>query len=431
MTLNQALISATTLNSSVSSVTIPVPSGYTDLRLVFSARNDTSPSIWYEHVRLTFNGGGGNYTSKMLYGNGSGAYGADDSGGSSTYAPWAGVFCAGNSTANTFSNCEIYIPNYSVSGVAKNFSGESVSEGMVGGGVTGATAQAMLWTGTAAITSITLTAAVGNFVAGTEFTLYGITKLGVTPTQTPKASGGDIVKNDGTYWYHAFFSSGQFIPQTGLSCDYVVVGGGGSGGGSWGGGGGAGGYRAGSGLSVTAQPYTITVGAGGVGSVDTGKNGGSSTFSTITSAGGGGGGYYFGNGLAGGSGGGGAGGYAGLANHGQGGAGNTPSVSPSQGNNGGEGYSPPDYAGNRYGGGGGGSASVGASANSGSGGAGGSGTSYSLAGTSTTYAAGGNGNALGGGAGAANTGNGGAGGGESVAGSNGGSGIVIIRYAMA
>lgn len=430
MTLNQALINSTTVSVPVSSVTLAVPSGYTDLRLVFSARNDTSPSIFYEHVRLTFNGGGGNYKSKMLYSNNSAVYNADDTGGSSTYLNWAGVFCAGNSTANTFSSNEIYIPNYGVNGVAKNFIGDSVAPSSASANVA-VTIQSLSWTGTAPITSITLTAAVGNFVAGSSFTLYGITKLGVTPTQTPKATGGDIVKNDGTYWYHAFFSSGQFIPQTGLSCDYVVVGGGGSGGGSWGGGGGAGGYRAGSGLSVTAQPYTITVGAGGVGSVDTGKNGGSSTFSTITSAGGGGGGYYFGNGLAGGSGGGGAGGYAGLANHGQGGAGNTPSVSPSQGNNGGEGYSPPDYAGNRYGGGGGGSASVGASANSGSGGAGGSGTSYSLAGTSTTYAVGGNGNALGGGAGAANTGNGGAGGGESIAGSNGGSGIVIIRYAMA
>ena len=38
MTLNQALISATTISTPVASVTIPVPSGYTDLRIVVSAR---------------------------------------------------------------------------------------------------------------------------------------------------------------------------------------------------------------------------------------------------------------------------------------------------------------------------------------------------------------------------------------------------------
>lgn len=416
MTLNQTLIQQITLNQSAGSVTFTVPSGYTDLRIVMSARQDNNDTAMGS-LRIN---GSVNYDGKLLGGNGSTTW--------SQGSPLYGIVPA-NATANTFNNAEIYIPNYSGSQI-KSFSVDSVNENNSSSAV--AAIFAGYWNTTSAITSIDIFAyGGGNLVAGSTFTLYGITKLGVTPTQTPKATGGDIVKNDGTYWYHAFLSTGQFIPQTGLTCDYVVVGGGGSGGGSWGGGGGAGGYRAGSGLTVTAQPYTITVGAGGVGSVDTGKNGGSSTFSTITSAGGGGGGYYFGNGLAGGSGGGGAGGYAGLANHGQGGAGNTPSVSPSQGNNGGEGYSPPDYAGNRYGGGGGGSASVGASANSGSGGAGGSGTSYSLAGTSTTYAAGGNGNALGGGAGAANTGNGGAGGGESIAGSNGGSGIVIIRYAMA
>ena len=76
------------------------------------------------------------------------------------------------------------------------------------------------------------------------------------------------------------------------SVEYLVVASGGGGGGRIGGGGGAGGFRTGTGLSVTAgTDYTITVGAGSAGGVGNarGTSGNDSTFSTITSAGGGGG----------------------------------------------------------------------------------------------------------------------------------------------
>jgi len=74
--------------------------------------------------------------------------------------------------------------------------------------------------------------------------------------------------------------------------EYLVLAGGGGGSNGaqpagGGGGGGAGGYRAGTGLAVTAgQTYTVTLGAGGGNT----SNGSNSLFSTITSSGGGSGG---------------------------------------------------------------------------------------------------------------------------------------------
>jgi hypothetical protein len=83
--------------------------------------------------------------------------------------------------------------------------------------------------------------------------------------------------------------------QVSLTVDYLVIGGGGGGGGgnysTASGGGGAGGFLTGSGFPVTSgQPYTVTVGAGGVGGVSppltpapgstTGANGSNSSFTT-------------------------------------------------------------------------------------------------------------------------------------------------------
>ena len=161
------------------------------------------------------------------------------------------------------------------------------------------------------------------------------------------------------------------MPAGVTSIEYRVVAGGGGGGGAFAGGGGAGGFRVGTGQSVTAgNDLAITVGAGGTngvgytssgdpsGTTTTGGDGGDSIIGSPvskTSTGGGGGGRGYPNpgqsGRDGGSGGG-AGGGSPLTV----GAGNTPSTDPSQGNNGGLG----NYAGPYYGGGGGGGQTTGA-----------------------------------------------------------------------
>jgi len=301
------------------------------------------------------------------------------------------------------------------------------------------------------------------------------------------ATGGTVTTS-GDFKIHTFTGDGCFVVSTAgfgpaqlSKVDYLVIAGGGGGGGEQSGGGGAGGYReskdsdissphtgsplvATTGLSISAQTYPITVGAGGSGGSNPDGNateGSPSIFSTITSAGGGRGGtstdpHPAGNATTGGSGGGGAtlGGAIGAA-------GNTPPVSPPQGNDGGPGASNP-----YVGGGGGGAGAVGSTGTPNPGGAstagpGGNGVASSITGSSVTRGGGGGGGGTGatvggnqpynastggsggGGAGApdnpstsgtsgtANTGGGGGGGNlqnPSSTGGSGGKGIVIIRY---
>jgi hypothetical protein len=455
MPANYVLLERIELNASAASVTFSnIPqSGYTDLKIVASARA-TNTNVHYNQHLLTINGSTSSFSGKRLWGDGS-------SPASYPTTRNSGLFNSNASTANTFANTEIYFTNY-LSSNNKSFLVETAEEN-------NATASyvemiAGLWSNTAAINSITLTPEIsGDYMQYSTFSLYGLAAVGTTPAIAPKASGGNI-QTDGTYWYHTFLSTGAFVPATGFSCDVLVVAGGG-GAGRYGGGG-AGGYRTtvgGSALSVTAQNYTVTVGAGGAKNYENtrGNSGTSSVFSTITSAGGGGGGSVgasVGTGISGGSGGGG-----GSDGNFDGGAGNTPSTSPSQGNNGGSGTANhPAYSG----GGGGGATAVGGSASGFAGGNGGAGSnalsswaSATSSGASGYYAGGGGGvgynypsaggagvgGAGGGGtasnigdgsgtpnAGTANTGGGGGGGFRTDGtGTNaGGSGIVIIRYAV-
>ena len=278
---------------------------------------------------------------------------------------------------------------------------------------------------------------------------------------------GGTITTSSVYTIHTFTSSGTFnvvnAPPT-FSVEYLVVAGGGGGGSRFGGGGGAGGFRTGSGFSVTPGPYTITVGGGGAGGAATGGsgtngasgggNGTPSIFSTITSQGGGGGAYGDqGSGTPGGSGGGGAGRFdsaPGLGNRVTG----TSTPAPAQGNDGGNPVGGVPY----IGGGGGGASQSGFPSDGAPIGTGGAGSASSISGTSVTYAGGGGGGASsdsgpstgasggsgGGGAGGPTTGSstsgstnlgGGGGGGaygsgspDNFAGADGGSGIVIIRY---
>ena len=278
------------------------------------------------------------------------------------------------------------------------------------------------------------------------------------------AATGGTATTSGDYKIHTFNSSSNFVvSQTGAgtgptSVDYLVVGGGASGGAGIAGGGGAGGFReskspvAGTytasplatptAITVAAQTYPITVGAGGAatgpGNVR-GTSGSNSVFSTITSAGGGAGAGYNSPANTGGSGGGGAG----LAAT-SGANGNTPPVSPPQGFGGGNGAP----GNNRGGAGGGGASAVGASTTD-NGANGGAGIATAITGSSVTRAGGGAGGSDSGGGtggsggggnggaggsapsvtvGTANTGGGGGGGGPGVNGKSGGSGVVILRY---
>ena len=418
-----------------------IPQTYTDLKIVVSCRTNRADVKDYIAVRP--NGSTTNDASITLSGDGTTASSDTES------AVIIVTTTGGTATSSVFGNADIYINNYTsanyksihMEGVAENNATESRIQLSAG-----------LWSSTAAITSLDLVPFIGtSFSQYSTATLYGVAN--VTASSSAYATGGNRIYTDNTYWYHVFTSSGTFTPTKSLTCDYLVVAGGGPGGtsGISGGGGGAGGLRStvtatgGGGslespLSLTATAYTVTIGAGGAVST----NGSNSVFGSITSTGGGQGAAWTGNGTTGGSGGG-ASNYAGTTS----GAGTTN-----------QGYRGGNYSGSYsspYGSPGGGGAGA-TGGDMGSGAVqptnGGAGVAVSISGTSVTYAGGGGGGSYetrssgglggsgGGGAGAngpangtagtANTGGGG--GGEGGFGSTdpgtGGSGIVIVRYAV-
>jgi hypothetical protein len=456
MPANYVLLGEVTLTQTTSFITISnIPSsGYTDLKLVASVRA-LRTGFAADDLVIQFNGVTTGYAGRRLYLNGTSV-------STDVQTDIRGFASDIDQTANVFGSNEFYIHDY-LSSSFKSVSIDMVTEnngtdapmGIFNG----------LWSNTAAINSIKVFCNNSNMVAHSTFSLYGLAAVGTTPTLVPFATGGDAIGNDGTYWYHAFYSSGLFAPAKELSCDYIVVGGGGGGGSYYyGGGGGAGGYRSTTGVSLTANTlYRTIIGAGGSGgsASSVGLNGNVSSFNAFESAGGGAGGSFFAAtnakpGKAGGSGGGGCG-VTGVQ---PGGTGNTPSTSPAQGTNGGAGNT--DNASYGVGGGGGGATVAGTNAvttTAGSGGAGsnahsswlsvvGAGVSGYLAGggggsaqTSGISVTAGSGGAGGGGAGVTsgagnagtvNTGSGGSGvGGQPSGGGSGGSGIVIIRYPIA
>lgn len=146
-----------------------IPQTFTDLKLVMSSRgNNSSASEW---VSIKFNGSSANYSSRWLEGNGSGTPGSFTG---PTNRGYAGVQVAATATASTFSNMEIYIPNYTVA-QSKSYSADTVQEN----NATAATAElgAGLWANNTAISSIAITPDNSSlFVQYSTFYLYGILK---------------------------------------------------------------------------------------------------------------------------------------------------------------------------------------------------------------------------------------------------------------
>ena len=408
---------------------------YTDLYLVCSLRSDAAFTA--DNLLIQFNGSSSNFTAKNIYGTGSGTPISQ----SFTTGEVAG-FNAANTTANTFSNTTIYIPNFSSSNYKSISTDSSVENNAARGDDS---LYATLWSNTAAITSIKLVSAVAaNFVQNSTVSLYGISAV----PSSPKATGG-IVSQDATYWYHMFPFSSTFTPTVALSADVLCIAGGGGGGS---GGGGAGGLLAFTSQSLTTTGYTVTIGSGGAGA-STGvaaSNGGDSQFGSLTLVKGGGRGSYPTSNVAGsqGSGGGGAA-YSGSTYQAAG------TATSGQGNDGGAG---PTGGGYYASAGGGGAGAVGGNGNNSVGaGVGGIGSStYSSWGLATftgqivggtAYFAGGGGGGAdtnpaaggygGGGAGSnststsglINTGGGGGGSSNGPTFGRGGSGLVIVRYA--
>ena len=163
------LISSRVLVSNAASVTFSsIPNTFTDLILRWSGR-DNSGSANYD-IQCEFNGSGGSaYSTVQVYGLGDAAI-------SNAYTNSAygrvGYSESSDSTTNTFSSDEIYIPSYAGS-VNKTFSSMGTTENNSSNQRLLLSAMASLWRDTSAITSIKLSNG-GTWVTGSSFYLYGI-----------------------------------------------------------------------------------------------------------------------------------------------------------------------------------------------------------------------------------------------------------------
>jgi len=165
------LISSNVLTSNAASVTFSsIPATYTDLVLRFSARTDQSGSTWSQ-VRLTFNGSSAaNYSYTYVIGNGASPSSGRDSNDAKIVLPFGAA--GASATTDTFSNGEIYIPNYAGS-TNKPVSGFTAHE--TNATTAFITATAGLRSVTDAITSLTLFLdSTFQYVSGSSFYLYGV-----------------------------------------------------------------------------------------------------------------------------------------------------------------------------------------------------------------------------------------------------------------
>jgi hypothetical protein len=166
--MTMTLIATTTLTTTTSNVTFSsIPQTFTDLFVVHSGRANTSnPSFYW-----SYNSSGGTaYSLRRLEGNGSSVASNNNTG-----LAFHRIDTAANgteSTANTFDNIEIYIPNYAGSNT-KSSSANTVNEN--NGSIARQNIATALWNDTAAITLLNIDSD-GDYVAGTTISLYGITK---------------------------------------------------------------------------------------------------------------------------------------------------------------------------------------------------------------------------------------------------------------
>ena len=158
------LIASNTVGSGgASSVTFSsIPATYTDLVILSSTRNSVTGAT-YRNLAVTFNGSASSYTNINMTGSGSAV---------ASYTNTQNQFDVTDgqtSTANTFSNGSLYIPNYN-SANYKSSSGDGVSENNAT--LAYAVMDANLWSNTAAITSVTIT--VATLAQYSTFYLYGV-----------------------------------------------------------------------------------------------------------------------------------------------------------------------------------------------------------------------------------------------------------------
>ena len=141
-----------------------IPQTYTDLSLKISLRG---VGINFPSIYMDINGVTTNRSLRWLQGSGSAA-------NSYTFTtPDVGTANTTSQTASTFTNGEIYIPNYTGSN-NKSFSVDGVTENNATASYTDLIAG--LWSSTAAITTLKIYINGQNMAQYSSFSLYGISK---------------------------------------------------------------------------------------------------------------------------------------------------------------------------------------------------------------------------------------------------------------
>jgi hypothetical protein len=143
-----------------------IPATFTDLVLLVSARSARAGQL-IDSLRITFNASATNYSSRYLSGDGASA----SSYTGNTTSINEPLINAATSTARTFANYSIYIPNYAGSN-NKSVSIDFVVENNATTGYDQLVAA--LWSDSAAITQIKLTPAFSTLVQYSTAYLYGV-----------------------------------------------------------------------------------------------------------------------------------------------------------------------------------------------------------------------------------------------------------------
>lgn len=149
-----------------------IPQNYTDLLIKLSIRSNRSGAV-VDGLKMSFNGlpSGTSYSTRYLEGTGS-ASGSGTLSASSALEAWD--INASNSTTNTFSSIDIYIPNYTSSNY-KSISTENVAENNATAGYQ--ILAAGLWSSASPIISIHFTSPTSSiWQQYSSATLYGIRK---------------------------------------------------------------------------------------------------------------------------------------------------------------------------------------------------------------------------------------------------------------
>jgi len=142
-----------------------IPATYTDLAIWLSPRSTNNG--WVDG-NLLLNSSTSNFTWRSAYGTGAAAVS-----GTNTINNFVGQLNGTNTTASTFGDIFIYIPNYAGS-TNKSISVDYASENNATTAYAGMVAA--LWSNTAAITAVGFTLSAGNFAQYSTAYLYGISK---------------------------------------------------------------------------------------------------------------------------------------------------------------------------------------------------------------------------------------------------------------